>query len=141
MKCETDTATIAWEEHGEGQPIVFLHGWTMNRRSRSTSTSRSSRTRRLAAIYPDLPGMGLSVAKAIRNQDDVLARCSPSSTIGWPGAPSCWPARRSAAISRARIAARRREQSRPAAQRAGDHRRHRPSGRCRASSRWCATRA
>ena len=32
MKCETGTATIDYEEHGEGRPILFLHGWTMNRR-------------------------------------------------------------------------------------------------------------
>ena len=32
MKCELDIATIDYEEHGEGRPILFLHGWTMNRR-------------------------------------------------------------------------------------------------------------
>ena len=32
MQCETDKATIDYEEHGEGRPILLLHGWTMDRR-------------------------------------------------------------------------------------------------------------
>jgi pimeloyl-ACP methyl ester carboxylesterase len=74
MKCVLDTATIDWEEHGHGRPIVFLHGWTMNRRLEIADyepifASRSGWRR----IYPDLPGMGQSVAHAIGNQDDMLA--------------------------------------------------------------------
>ncbi len=74
MKCETDTATIDYEAHGEGRPILFLHGWTMNRRLEIADyepifASRSGWRR----IYPDLPGMGLSVAHDIRCQDDMLA--------------------------------------------------------------------
>jgi pimeloyl-ACP methyl ester carboxylesterase len=69
-----DTATIDWEEHGEGRPILFLHGWTMNRRLEAADyepifASRSGWRR----IYPDLPGMGCSVAHAIHSQDDMLA--------------------------------------------------------------------
>jgi len=74
MKWETDTATLDWEEYGEGQPIVFLHGWTMNRQVEIDAYepifSRRPGWRR---IYPDLPGMGRSIGKAIRNQDDMLA--------------------------------------------------------------------
>ena len=75
MKCETDSATIDYEEHGEGRAIVFLHGWTMNRRLEIADyepilTARGGGWRR---IYPDLPGMGLSVARRIDNQDDMLA--------------------------------------------------------------------
>ncbi|HEY4170411.1 MAG TPA: alpha/beta hydrolase [Reyranella sp.] len=74
MKCETGPATIDYEEHGEGRPILFLHGWTMNRRLEIADyepifASRSGWRR----IYPDLPGMGLSVAHDIRCQDDMLA--------------------------------------------------------------------
>jgi len=74
VKCETDTATIDWEEHGEGRAIVFLHGWTMNRRLEIADyepifSARDGWRR----IYPDLPGMGLSAAKRIANQDDMLA--------------------------------------------------------------------
>jgi len=74
MKCETGTATIDWEEHGEGRPILFLHGWTMNRRLEIADYepifAKRSGWRR---IYPDLPGMGLSVAHDIKCQDDMLA--------------------------------------------------------------------
>jgi pimeloyl-ACP methyl ester carboxylesterase len=74
MKCETGTATIDYETHGEGRPILFLHGWTMNRRLEIADYepifgSRSGWRR----IYPDLPGMGLSVAHDISCQDDMLA--------------------------------------------------------------------
>ena len=74
MKCETDTATIDYEEHGEGRPILFLHGWTMNRRLEIADYepifgSRSGWRR----IYLDLPGMGQSVAHEISCQDDMLA--------------------------------------------------------------------
>ena len=74
MKCQLDTATIDWEEHGEGRPILFLHGWTMNRRLEVADYepifAKRSGWRR---IYPDLPGMGQSVAHDIRCQDDMLA--------------------------------------------------------------------
>lgn len=74
MKCETGTATIDYEKHGEGRPILFLHGWTMNRRLEIADYepifgSRSGWRR----IYPDLPGMGRSVAHDISCQDDMLA--------------------------------------------------------------------
>jgi len=74
MQCVLDTATIDWEEHGQGRPIVFLHGWTMNRRLEIADyepifAGRSGWRR----IYPDLPGMGRSVAHAIDAQDDMLA--------------------------------------------------------------------
>jgi pimeloyl-ACP methyl ester carboxylesterase len=74
VKCALDTATIDYEEHGEGRAIVFLHGWTMNRRLEIADyepvfSARGGWRR----IYPDLPGMGLSVARQIRNQDDMLA--------------------------------------------------------------------
>lgn len=75
MRCELDTATIDHEEHGEGRPIVFVHGWTMDRRLEIADYepifAKRNGWRRL---YFDLPGMGRSVAKqGIRNQDDVLA--------------------------------------------------------------------
>jgi pimeloyl-ACP methyl ester carboxylesterase len=74
VKCALDTATIDYEEHGEGRAIVFLHGWTMNRRLEIADyepvfSARGGWRR----IYPDLPGMDLSVARQIDNQDDMLA--------------------------------------------------------------------
>jgi len=75
MQCETDKATIDYEEHGEGRPILLLHGWTMDRRVEMDTYERIFATRPgWRRIYPDLPGMGRSVAKAgLENQDDMLA--------------------------------------------------------------------
>ena len=74
MKCETGTATIDYETHGDGRPILFLHGWAMNRRLEIADYEPIFASRRgWRRIYPDLPGMGLSVAHDIRCQDDMLA--------------------------------------------------------------------
>lgn len=75
MQCETEKATIDYEEHGEGRPILLLHGWTMDRRVEMDTYERIFATRPgWRRLYPDLPGMGRSVAKAgLKNQDDMLA--------------------------------------------------------------------
>lgn len=74
MQCETDKATIDYEERGEGRPILFLHGWTMDRRVEADAYERIFATRPgWRRIYPDLPGMGRSVAKdGLRTQDDMV---------------------------------------------------------------------
>ena len=74
MQCETDKAIIDYEEHGEGQPILFLHGWTMDRRVEADTYEKIFATRRgWRRLYPDLPGMGRSVAKpGLWGQDDIL---------------------------------------------------------------------
>ena len=75
MQCEFDSATIHYEEHGEGRPIVFLHGWTMDHRLEAADYEKIFANRGgWRRIYPDLPGMGRSVPKGeIRTQDDMLA--------------------------------------------------------------------
>ena len=74
MQCETEKATIDYEEHGEGRPILLLHGWTMDRRVEIFDYEKIFATRPgWRRIYPDLPGMGRSVAKdGFASQDDVL---------------------------------------------------------------------
>lgn len=74
MECEVDKATIGYEEHGEGRPILFLHGWTMDRQVEMADYEKIFAARSgWRRIYPDLPGMGRSVAKAgLACQDDVL---------------------------------------------------------------------
>jgi len=74
MQCETDKATIDYEVHGEGRPILLVHGWTMDRRVEIFDYEKIFATRPgWRRIYPDLPGMGRSVAKdGLSNQDDVL---------------------------------------------------------------------
>jgi pimeloyl-ACP methyl ester carboxylesterase len=113
MKWETDTATVDWEEHGEGQPIVFLHGWTMNRQVETEVYepifSRRPGWRR---IYPDLPGMGRSVGKAIRDQDDMLAAIEGFLAHRLAGAPFVLAGASLGGYLARAIAARRREQVR-----------------------------
>ena len=74
MKYVLDRATIDYEAHGEGRPILLLHGWTMDRRVEIFDYEKIFAARPgWWRIYPDLPGMGRSVAKAgLSNQDDVL---------------------------------------------------------------------
>lgn len=74
MQCETEKATIDYEEHGEGRPILFLHGWTMDRRVEIFDYEKIFAARPgWRRVYPDLPGMGRSVAKdGFADQDDVL---------------------------------------------------------------------
>jgi pimeloyl-ACP methyl ester carboxylesterase len=78
---------IAYESHGEGAPIVFLHGMTADRRSMMpryeplfASTSGWRR------IYVDLPGMGLTPGSPdIENLDqyfDVVSAFIEAETSG-----------------------------------------------------------
>jgi pimeloyl-ACP methyl ester carboxylesterase len=75
-----DGARISYEVRGRGvgkrTPIVFLHGWGVDRRiwmNRFELAIRGTRSR-LERIYPDLPGMGASTTNGrIRNSDDMLA--------------------------------------------------------------------
>ena len=74
MNCELDKATIHYQEHGEGRPIIFLPGWSMDHRVEVADYEKIFAARvGWRRIYPDLPGMGQSVAKdGLSTQDDVL---------------------------------------------------------------------
>jgi pimeloyl-ACP methyl ester carboxylesterase len=74
VECEVDKATINYHERGEGRPILFLHGWTMDHRVEMADYEKIFTTRGgWRRIYLDLPGMGRSVAKdGLVTQDDVL---------------------------------------------------------------------
>ncbi len=65
---------IEYECLGEGVPILFLHGWGMDRRiMRGCFEPIFKRESPYKRIYIDLPGMGKSVAgKGIRTSDDML---------------------------------------------------------------------
>jgi pimeloyl-ACP methyl ester carboxylesterase len=75
LRYEFDTASIRYVEYGEGRPIVFLHGWTTHHRLEVADYENIFATRGgWRRIYPDLPGMGASLARdGIRMQDDILA--------------------------------------------------------------------
>ena len=68
------SGTLHYEEFGDGRPIVFLHGWTMDHRVEMADYEKIFAARRgWRRIYPDLPGMGRSAAgDGITTQDDVL---------------------------------------------------------------------
>jgi pimeloyl-ACP methyl ester carboxylesterase len=74
MECEVENAIIHYQEYGEGRPIAFVHGWTMDHRVEMADYEKFFATRvGWRRIYPDLPGMGRSVAKdGLATQDDVL---------------------------------------------------------------------
>jgi len=74
MECKVKDVSIYYEEHGNGYPLLFLHGWPGDHRANWNDFEPifSQRTgwRR---IYPDLPGMGKTrAADWITNQDQML---------------------------------------------------------------------
>jgi hypothetical protein len=91
MKCETSTATIDYEARGEGRPILFLHGWTMNRRleiadyepifasrsgwrrpclARRIARATCCPRRRLAGAHREIRAIDLSCAETITPRAD-----------------------------------------------------------------------
>jgi pimeloyl-ACP methyl ester carboxylesterase len=74
MKTGKNSA-LYYESHGEGLPLVMLHGWGVDHRILSGCMEPLFRERPLPIrrIYIDLPGMGLSpAAPQIRTSDHVL---------------------------------------------------------------------
>lgn len=73
-RCELDQITIRYERHGDGVPLLALHGWPIDHRVVEASFERVFESRQgWERIYPDLPGMGLTGGSdAIRTPDDVL---------------------------------------------------------------------
>lgn len=69
-----DVSRIAVEVIGSGRPIVFVHGWPMDRRDERDEYEPIFSTRPgWRRIYFDLPGMGASpVQRAIGNLDHML---------------------------------------------------------------------
>ncbi|MDD6038665.1 MAG: alpha/beta hydrolase [bacterium] len=73
-KYVANDTVIDYEIIGEGTPILFLHGWGMDRRIMSGGFEPvfADASRTYQRIYMDLPGMGKSVAGEIKNSDDML---------------------------------------------------------------------
>ncbi|HEY3408567.1 MAG TPA: alpha/beta hydrolase [Propionicimonas sp.] len=60
-------------EHGTGRPVLVLHGAGVDHRETEACFEPAfADTAGLRRIYPDLPGMGLTPADALRSGDDVL---------------------------------------------------------------------
>lgn len=68
---ETGRATLAYETHGEGVPVVFLHGLTFDRRTWRPITERLGG--RVRSIALDLPGHGATGGSGCR-LEEVAAR-------------------------------------------------------------------
>jgi pimeloyl-ACP methyl ester carboxylesterase len=66
--------TLHHVTHGEGQPVLALHGWSPDHRLMTGCLepifAKTSGYRRL---YPDLPGMGKSPADSIDSSDGIMA--------------------------------------------------------------------
>ena len=74
MECQLENISVYYEIHGEGHPLISLHGFSPDHRSMSGCLEpifehRSGWQR----IYPDLPGMGKTPGKEwIANSDQML---------------------------------------------------------------------
>jgi pimeloyl-ACP methyl ester carboxylesterase len=59
MHCELENLTVYYEEHGEGRPLLMLHGWPSDHHQLAEIMEPHFAHRTgWRRIYPDLPGMG-----------------------------------------------------------------------------------
>ncbi len=67
-------ATVHYVEHGAGRPVLVLHGAGVDHREAEACFEPAFEgVEGLRRIYPDLPGMGRSIApETLRSADDVL---------------------------------------------------------------------
>ena len=74
MKFETVYGDLVYEVHGEGRPLLLLHGWPLDRRFMSGVFEPLFENRPgWRRVYPDLPGMGDTGAlPGVTTQDQVL---------------------------------------------------------------------
>lgn len=89
MESRVGDVVVHYVQHGEGVPVLVLHGAGVDHREVEACFEPALRAvgghRR---IYPDLPGMGQTRAPAaLRSADDVLDVLLGSHT----SSRSCWP--------------------------------------------------
>jgi pimeloyl-ACP methyl ester carboxylesterase len=74
MQCLIDDLPLHYDDLGEGRPILFLHGWTMDRRDERLDYERVLAARPgWRRLYLDLPGMGETPARPwIHDMDGFL---------------------------------------------------------------------
>jgi len=87
MECILENITIHYETYGEGKPIIFLPGWSMNTRMTAYQAEAYFRQREgWQRIYIDPPGHGKSPGKDwITDQDkmlEVILACIDKLTAG-----------------------------------------------------------
>lgn len=73
MQCEVGEITIHFVEHGEGTPVLVLHGAGVDHREAEACFDPAlGALDGYRRIYPDLPGMGRTPAPpSLRSADDV----------------------------------------------------------------------
>jgi pimeloyl-ACP methyl ester carboxylesterase len=65
--------TLHHVSHGEGTPVLAIHGWTPDHRLMTGCLEPVFESRPgYRRLYPDLPGMGQSAAGAIDSSDGIL---------------------------------------------------------------------
>ena len=74
MEARSGEVTVHYVEHGDGQPVLVLHGAGVDRReSEACFEPAFVDAGGYRRIYPDLPGMGRTAApEALRSANDVL---------------------------------------------------------------------
>jgi pimeloyl-ACP methyl ester carboxylesterase len=74
MECQVGDVAVHYVEHGEGMPVLVLHGAGVDHREAEACFEPALGARGgYRRIYPDLPGMGRTAAPAsLRSVDDVL---------------------------------------------------------------------
>lgn len=75
MECRVGDVAVHYVEHGEGMPVLVLHGAGVDHREAEGcfEPALGAHGGLLRRIYPDLPGMGRTPAPAaLRSADDVL---------------------------------------------------------------------
>ncbi|MGM9473292.1 alpha/beta fold hydrolase [Pseudarthrobacter sp. YS3] len=73
MECRINEVLVRFVEHGEGVPLVALHGAGVDHREIEAAVEAVFPGPRYRRIYPDLPGMGHSTAGGLTCNDDVVA--------------------------------------------------------------------
>lgn len=74
VECRVGDVAVHYVEHGQGKPVLVLHGAGVDHREAEACFEPSlGAYGGLRRLYPDLPGMGrTSAPPALRSADDVL---------------------------------------------------------------------
>jgi len=74
MECQLEDISVYYEIHGEGRPLISLHGFSPDHRLMTGCMEPIFKHRSgWQRIYPDLPGMGKTPGKAwITSSDQML---------------------------------------------------------------------
>ncbi|PWC07350.1 alpha/beta fold hydrolase [Mycetocola zhujimingii] len=73
METRTRGVLISYAEHGDGIPLVALHGAGVDHRDIEAALEAVVPMTGYRRIYPDLPGMGRSTAEGLTSNSDVVA--------------------------------------------------------------------